>query len=65
MQPDTDNLKKLEAWRDALVCPACEGALRVEAQAAACAQCGRVYPVVDGIPVLIVERAAVINRAEQ
>jgi uncharacterized protein YbaR (Trm112 family) len=40
-----------------LACPACMGTLRVDEAQLVCAKCGRGYPVVDGIPVLIVERA--------
>jgi uncharacterized protein YbaR (Trm112 family) len=40
-----------------LACPACLSALRAEANRLVCIACGRAYPVVDGIPVLIVERA--------
>jgi uncharacterized protein YbaR (Trm112 family) len=40
-----------------LACPACHGDLRLEAERLICAGCGRAYPVVDGIPVLIVEHA--------
>jgi uncharacterized protein YbaR (Trm112 family) len=46
-----------------LVCPACHGDLRKESSAQAalrlvCATCSRAYPIVDGIPVLIAERAS-------
>ena len=40
-----------------LACPACRGGLRLEETRLVCAGCGRAYPVVDGIPVLIAERA--------
>ncbi|MGA9061600.1 MAG: Trm112 family protein [Terracidiphilus sp.] len=40
-----------------LACPACHGDLRVEAARLVCTSCGRAYPIVDGIPVLIAERA--------
>jgi uncharacterized protein YbaR (Trm112 family) len=40
-----------------LACPVCRGELRVEAAGLVCVGCGRGYPVVDGIPVLIAERA--------
>lgn len=40
-----------------LACPACHGDLRVEGERLVCEDCGRGYPVVDGIPVLIAERA--------
>jgi uncharacterized protein YbaR (Trm112 family) len=51
-----------------LACPACHGDLRLFRDNAPrseapihvgrliCAACGRAYPIVDGIPVLIVER---------
>jgi len=42
---------------DALACPACLGDLRMEAARLLCAGCGRSYPIVEGIPVLIVGRA--------
>ncbi len=40
-----------------LICPACKGSLRPvdEESGLACAGCGRVYPIKDGIPVLIVD----------
>ena len=42
-----------------LACPVCFGELRLDASAQriCCAGCLRVYPLVDGIPVLIAERA--------
>jgi len=40
-----------------LACPVCLGGLAVHGQLLRCAQCGRGYPVVDGIPVLIAGRA--------
>ena len=40
-----------------LACPACQGALSVDEQRLVCAMCGRAYPIVGGIPVLIAERA--------
>ena len=41
---------------DQLACPACLGALRLDEAHLVCAACGRAYPIVDGIPVLIAER---------
>lgn len=43
-----------------LACPACHGELRLEDSRLLCVSCRRAYPVVDGIPVLIVERAETI-----
>ena len=40
-----------------LACPACLGNLRLAEDRLVCAGCERGYPIVDGIPVLIVERA--------
>ena len=40
-----------------LACPACQGDLHAEAERLLCAACRRAYPIVDGIPALIVERA--------
>jgi uncharacterized protein YbaR (Trm112 family) len=40
-----------------LACPACRASLSVQEQRLVCATCGRGYPIVDGIPVLIAERA--------
>ena len=40
-----------------LACPACLGVLRVDEDRLVCAGSGRGYPIVDGIPVLITERA--------
>lgn len=44
---------------DRLACPVCMGALRLEEPHLRCEGCGRTYPVADGIPVLIAERANV------
>jgi uncharacterized protein YbaR (Trm112 family) len=43
-----------------LVCPACRGKVRPVSQEdrIACEACGRVYPVRDGIPVMLVEEAS-------
>jgi len=40
-----------------LACPACHGDLCFENLRLICAVCGRAYPFVDGIPVLIIDRA--------
>ncbi len=43
-----------------LICPACHGDVReIDAGAGLeCSRCGRVYPVRDGIPVMLVEEAS-------
>lgn len=40
-----------------LVCPVCHAALRLEAATILCTGCARRYPIVDGLPVLLAERA--------
>jgi uncharacterized protein YbaR (Trm112 family) len=39
-----------------IVCPVCHQSLRLEAADVRCQGCGRVYPIVDGIPVLLTDR---------
>jgi uncharacterized protein YbaR (Trm112 family) len=47
-----------------LACPACHGDLRAEESRLVCTACGRRYPIVDGIPALIIERAETIAARE-
>jgi hypothetical protein len=47
-----------------LACPACHGSLRLEDLRLICSACNRRYPIVDGIPALIVERAETIAGRE-
>ena len=39
-----------------IVCPVCHQSLQLEAAAIQCQGCGRRYPIVDGIPVLLADR---------
>jgi uncharacterized protein YbaR (Trm112 family) len=48
-----------ESVLEILACPACLGGLAVVGERLLCAGCGRGYAIVDGIPVLIAERAEV------
>jgi uncharacterized protein YbaR (Trm112 family) len=41
-----------------LVCPACRRPLVLEDEAVRCSGCGRRYPVVEGIPVLLADGAS-------
>ena len=41
-----------------LVCPVCHAALRLEPLAICCTGCARLYPIVDGLPVLLAARAS-------
>lgn len=38
-----------------LACPVCLSDLALDEGVLTCSQCGRTYPIVDGIPVLIAE----------
>ena len=40
-----------------LACPVCKKEVRPENETLVCVQCGRAYPVRDGIPVMLVEEA--------
>jgi uncharacterized protein YbaR (Trm112 family) len=40
-----------------LACPACHQSLLLEANIIRCVGCKRRYPIIDGIPVLLVDRA--------
>jgi uncharacterized protein YbaR (Trm112 family) len=41
-----------------LVCPVCRQALAIDADCVRCTSCNRRYPIVDGIPVLLADRAS-------
>jgi hypothetical protein len=51
----TEFQSRFAELRGTLACPACQGGLRLEDERLICEQCGREYPIVDGIPVLIAE----------
>ncbi len=40
-----------------LACPACKTALAQEGAKLCCAQCGRRYPIREGVPILLLEEA--------
>jgi uncharacterized protein YbaR (Trm112 family) len=46
---------------DILVCPVCKKALALkdEGKNLKCAECRRVYPVRDGIPIMLVDEAVI------
>ncbi len=48
-----------EGLLEILVCPNCRGELeeRPESSTLRCLSCGLIYPVEDGIPIMLVERA--------
>jgi len=42
-----------------LACPVCHGNLSLEENQIRCSQCRRGYPIEDGIPILLAERAQI------
>jgi len=56
---DNANAAVLNMWLEDLACPACQAALRLAGSSVLCVGCGRKYPIEDGIPVLIADRADV------
>jgi uncharacterized protein len=48
-----------------LVCPACKQPVKLteEQDGLRCAACGRIYPIVDDIPVMLVDKARRADRA--
>ena len=48
-----------------LACPACKTKVTLDGARLACTQCGRRYPIRDGIPVMLVEEAEPGTRGER
>jgi hypothetical protein len=46
----------MNPWAEDVVCPVCFASLRFGETTVVCSGCGRTYPVVDGIAVLIAQR---------
>ena len=48
-----------------LACPACRGEIRLleQEKGLECGRCGRVYPVRDGLPIMLVDEAAPPTRS--
>lgn len=42
-----------------LVCPACHSSLRLEEEGLQCegAECGRIFPIRDGVPIMLIEES--------
>ena len=40
-----------------LACPACKGDVELRDEKIVCIQCGRKYPIKDGVPVMLVDEA--------
>ena len=44
-----------------LACPVCKGRVRLKDEKIVCIQCGRIYPIREGIPVMLEEEAEIEN----
>lgn len=42
---------------DILACPSCKGDVDEQGEKIVCRNCGRKYPIVDGIPVMLIEES--------
>ena len=40
-----------------LACPACKGQVELEEGKIVCRECGKKYPVRDGIPIMLIDEA--------
>ncbi|HVF58147.1 MAG TPA: Trm112 family protein [Pyrinomonadaceae bacterium] len=50
-----------QEFLEILICPACKGKVELKADESAlkCVECRRVYPINNGIPVMVVEEARI------
>ncbi len=46
-----------EELLDVLACPACKADVRLEEQKIVCTECGRRYPIRDGLPIMLIDEA--------
>jgi len=63
MAANEDNPARARNWAEdpalrLLVCPVCHQGFEVHPESLVCMGCGRGYPIVDGIPVLLAARAS-------
>jgi uncharacterized protein YbaR (Trm112 family) len=56
--PEKPILPEFSAWGDQLACPVCYQSLLFEKARILCSGCNRTYPMQDGIPALIPDRAS-------
>jgi uncharacterized protein YbaR (Trm112 family) len=49
-----------------LACPACKGDVRQDGDTIVCVgECGRIYPIRDGIPIMLIEEATLPQQAPE
>ena len=49
---------------DILICPVCKSRVRQQDESICCTGCGRVYPIRDGIPVMLIDESEVVAPEE-
>lgn len=47
-----------------LACPFCKGDVSLEKEKIVCAACGRRYPIIEGIPVMLIEEAEIPEKKQ-
>jgi uncharacterized protein YbaR (Trm112 family) len=57
--------RDLESSLESFVCPRCKGGLAIDAGAVRCEVCRLLYPIVDGIPVLVIDEARPLPAGEE
>ena len=50
---------------DILACPLCKTEVEEKGETLVCVKCGRIYPVKEGIPVMLAEEATLPNQEKQ
>lgn len=50
---------------DILACPLCKTPVKLEGEKLVCTQCGRRYPIRDGIPVMLIDEAELPDGSEK
>lgn len=53
------NVERIREVLEMIVCPACHGRLELTESQIRCVECRKSYPIEDGIPVLLLDRAIV------
>ena len=50
---------------DILICPVCKSRVRQQDESICCTGCGRVYPIRDGIPVMLASEAVLPDAGKE
>ena len=57
--------RDIESSLEPFVCPSCKGDLAIDAGTLRCEVCRLVYPIADGIPVLLIDGARPLPAGEK